>query len=71
MNDFETSENLGLVFITSDNTGGVGELIEGWEDFNKLEEHEYDKNSIDDFITWFNESYITQIERIFIEEIIL
>ena len=61
LHDSGTEEIIGAVAIVSENEGAKEELIEGWEDFNKLQEH--DKNPCDecDFIVWFNDNYMTQI----------
>lgn len=66
--DAETQEELGLVRIISEITDeAVEELREGWNDFNTLEETEYNIWDIDLFVEWFNENYVTQIERVYIE----
>jgi hypothetical protein len=68
LHDFDTEENMGAVIILNENEGGsLEELTDGWEDFNKLEEHELDNTSVDDFVEWFNENYETQIERLTLE----
>ena len=65
LRDFDTQENLGAVIILNENEGGsYEELTDGWEVFNKLEEHDLDNTSVDDFVEWFNENYVTQIERL-------
>ena len=45
------------------------EIEESWHDFHSLEEHELDPNDVDEFVTWHNENWETQIERVFINEI--
>lgn len=68
LHDTETEEILGSVIVTSKITKNTeDEVFEGWEDFNKLEEHELDHENVDDFVEWFNENYKTQIERLYIE----
>lgn len=73
--DYETSESLGIVkpigeppFIDIDEV--KEELQESWTEFNKLEEHELDNQSVDDFVIWHNENWKYQIERIFLTQII-
>lgn len=68
LHDFDTEENLGAVIILNEDEGGsLEELTDGWEDFNKLGEHELENTSVDDFVEWFNENYVTQIERLTLE----
>jgi len=68
LHDSETEEIIGTVTIVKEeNNEGENELWEGWEDFNKSEEHELDRESIIDFIGWFNEGYLTQIEEVEME----
>lgn len=73
LHDFETEENLGSVVIVQHGcdikgeNGSFEELTDGWEVFNKLEEHELDHTCVDDFVEWFNENYETQIERLTLE----
>ena len=43
------------------------EVSESWDEFNRCEESELDKLSVDDFVIWNNENRVTQIERISIE----
>jgi hypothetical protein len=65
LHDFETEENLGAVMITHIGKHDCVDVLTGaWEAFNKLEEHELDHTSVDDFVEWFNENYETQIERL-------
>jgi hypothetical protein len=73
--DYETGESLGIVkpigeqpFIDID--GVKEELQKSWADFNKLEEHELDNQSVDDFVEWHNENWESQIERVFLTQII-
>ena len=55
-------------FRSIDRTVNDEEILrEAWEDFNKLEETEGDHTSVDEFIIWFNEQYVTQIERLYLE----
>jgi len=74
--DYETSESLGIVkqiFIDLTNHLSARtfeeELQESWADFNKLQEHEFDNQSVDDFVEWHNENWQHQIERIFLTQI--
>jgi len=66
LTDFETNEELGLISIISQYQNSDDEVNEGWVDFNQLEETELDITDIDDFVLWFNENYVTQIERVYI-----
>lgn len=75
--DYETSESLGIVkqslAALTEHLSSIPfdeELQESWTDFNKLEEHELDNQSVDDFVEWYNENYNHQIERIFLTQII-
>lgn len=71
LHDTETEEILGSVIILENEQQSTSEceseLNEGWEAFNKLEEHELDNQNVDEFVEWFNENYVTQIERLFLE----
>jgi len=72
LHDSETEEILGCVipksqFVPLMPNYSEDEIFEGWTDFNKLEETELNPQSVDDFVKWFNENYVTQIERIYIE----
>ena len=69
LTDFETEEELGLINIINPIDNSISELKEGWTDFNQLEETDLDITDVDDFVLWFNENYITQIERIYIESL--
>jgi hypothetical protein len=65
LHDFDTEENLGAVIILNENEGGsLEELTDGWVDFNVAVEHELNHTSVDDFVEWFNENHVTQIERL-------
>lgn len=70
LHDTETEEILGSVIIiptAKEVKSPEDELREGWVDFNRLEETEGDHTSVDEFIVWFNEQYVTQIERLYLE----
>ena len=64
LHDSETEEILGTVLVVSQPEIGGDEVHEGWTDFNKFEEHEYDIRDITLFVSWFNENYVTQIEEL-------
>lgn len=70
LHDSETEEIIGTVTIVKEEieiSKGEDELWEGWEDFNQSEEHDLDRESITDFIWWFNENFVTQIEEVEME----
>lgn len=71
LNDSESQESLGLVKIIGNSYNtlekATEEISESWESFNKLEEHEGDHQSVDEFVEWHNANYVSQIERIFVE----
>jgi hypothetical protein len=72
LHDSETKEILGIVTIIKEEikvSKGITELKEGWEDFNKLEEHDLNSKSVYDFVIWFNENYITQIVEVDVDYI--
>lgn len=71
LHDSITEEILGTVYVkeTEDTESVYDELFEAWTDFNKLEETDCDNESVDEFVVWFNENYVTQIERVFEESI--
>lgn len=54
---------IGSVIIKRENKKSFDELCLGWTEFNQLEEHELDYRNIKDFISWFNENYVTQIKE--------
>lgn len=60
LHDSETEEILGTVLLTSE----ADEVFEAWTDYNKLEEHELDHKSVEQFVKWVNENYLTQIEEL-------
>ena len=67
LHDYDNEEIIGTVIIVKEEieiAKGEDELWEGWEDFNKSQEHELDPESITDFVEWFNENYVTQIEEL-------
>ena len=72
--DYETSESLGIVEVVGAPyikfEDAEEEVKESWTDFNKLQEHELDNQSVDDFVEWHNENWKFQIERIFLTQII-
>lgn len=61
LHDAETEEILGSVFIDKSSENSSDELFDGWGDFNKLEEYEGDYTNVNEFVTWFNKNYVTQI----------
>jgi len=61
LHDSETEEILGTIFILRAGENASDEIFDGWESFNKLEEHEKDSQSVLEFVEWFNENYVTQI----------
>jgi len=70
LHDAETQEELGTVIITKEAKeveDGAETISEAWESFNKLEETEEDTSDVDAFVDWFNENYVTQIERLYLE----
>ena len=60
-------EDLGLIKVINLVDDFDEEIRESWNDFHVLEEHELDNQSIDDFVRWHNENYLSQIKRIFVE----
>jgi len=72
LHDYETETILGSVIITKSEPlieAHEDALFSAWEDFNKLEETEYDILNVDAFVNWFNENHVTQIERLYLEYI--
>jgi len=72
LHDTETQEVLGNVIIThSEQHVEDGQIAvhDGWHDFNRLEETDGDHTDVDEFVVWFNENYVTQIERLHLEYI--
>jgi hypothetical protein len=69
LHDTDTQEIMGSVIIkfAAIAEDGVVELHDGWHDFNRLEETEDDHCDVDAFVEWFNESHVTQIERLYLE----
>ena len=79
LRDYVSGDTCGLVEVVN-HTEGIAEMDddmniidpqeevqESWTEFNKLEEHELDNCSVDDFVDWHNENRVTQIERVFLE----
>ena len=71
LHDSDSQEILGSVIQSSFKqfVDSQGEIEDGWEAYNKLEETEDNTKDIDAFIIWFNERYVTQIERLYLEPI--
>ena len=70
LHDSETQELMGSVIIThreSSEAEAIKDLHDGWHDFNTLEETEDDHTDVDTFVQWFNEGYVTQIDRLWLE----
>jgi hypothetical protein len=67
LHDIETEEIIGSVLILNCTQENESELWEGWEDYHKLQEHEFDSSNINEFVEWFNDQFITQIENIEID----
>jgi hypothetical protein len=36
-------------------------LAESWNDYNRLEEHEFDPNNLNEFVSWHNRNWVVQI----------
>ena len=75
--DYETGESLGIVKQTleglTDHLSTAPfeeELQESWTDFNKLQEHDCNNLSMNAFVEWHNENWSSQIERVFLTQII-
>jgi len=64
LHDIETEEIIGSVLILNCTQENESELWEGWENYHKLQEHEFDPNDINEFVKWFNDQFVTQIEDI-------
>jgi hypothetical protein len=73
LQDSETQEVMGSVIITHRESSEIENaeqaLRDGWNDFNTLEETEEDHCDVDAFIEWFNESHVTQIDRLWLEDL--
>jgi len=69
LHDSETEEILGSVIVTKEDPNNYdgATLEEAWEGFNKLEEYEGDTKNVDEFVVWFNENYVTQVDRLYLE----
>jgi hypothetical protein len=68
----DDQEVLGLVRIANIGNGvtsdvATEEIEESWNIFHVQAEHDLDSSNIDDFVTWNNEKWWTQIERIYID----
>lgn len=75
LHDTESQEILGAVIVTKTDkdlnpnlnvnfADPYEELVDGWETWNKLEEHDGDPMNVAQFVSWFNSMYVTQIEEI-------
>ena len=62
LHDTDTEEILGTVLVIKTPENNQDEVHEGWVDFNQLEEYEGDTTNVEEFVIWFNENYVTQIE---------
>ena len=72
LHDTDNQEVLGSVIITHSEPeveDAVKTLHDAWNDFNRLEETDCDPYDVDEFVVWFNENYVTQIERLYLEYI--
>jgi hypothetical protein len=72
LHDTDTQEIMGSVIITHRETNtedAETALHDGWHDFNRAEETEDDHCDVDAFVEWFNESHVTQIERLWLEDL--
>lgn len=71
--DYESGDSLGIVEVIGAPyikfEEAEEEVKESWTDFNRLHEHELDNQSVDDFVSWHNENWKFQIERIFLTQI--
>jgi len=79
LRDSDSQDELGLVEIknivgvVNDATKEVSseqateEITESWNDFHVQGEHDLDQYDVDDFVTWHNENWVTQIERVYID----
>ena len=71
LTDSENGDELGIVKVTnvSDVANFDEEVKESWNEFHDLEEHDLDRFNVHQFVDWHNENRVTQIERIFLEQI--
>ena len=71
LRDNDNGDELGIVKVTnvSEVANFDEEVKESWNEFHDLEEHDLDRFDVDDFVDWHNENRVTQIERIFLEQI--
>jgi hypothetical protein len=71
LHDTDTQEIMGSVIITHRESSEIEDaetaLHDAWHDFNRAEETEDDHTDVDAFVEWFNESHVTQIERLYLE----
>jgi hypothetical protein len=74
--DFEDELECGIVHVTNvdecteKDIDPYTELNESWGEYNKLQEHEFDHQDVNEFVLWNNENRVTQIERVYVENII-
>jgi hypothetical protein len=68
LRDYATGDSCGIIRVTEvdKNNNPEQEIEESWTEFNKVEEHELDSYSVDDFVEWHNHNRVTQIERLFV-----
>ena len=67
LHDSQTEEIVGTVTITNDDSqAGIDELWDGWVKFNTSDfgDDSHNKESVEEFIEFFNEEYDTQIENV-------
>ncbi len=73
LTDYDTQEELGLVQVIKHDGLSIDEakeeVIESWTDFHALDESDLDNYNVDDFVSWHNENWVTQIKRVFVEVI--
>ena len=69
LRDYESGVTCGIIKViqVDPNNDPKEEIEESWAEFNQVEEHDLDSNSVDDFVEWHNEGRVTQIERLFVE----
>ena len=68
LRDYISDDTCGLIKVidADEQVDAEAEIQESWTEFNKLEEHDLDAGSVDDFVKWHNEERVTQIERVFV-----
>ena len=71
LRDSDNGDELGIVKVTnvSEVANFDEEVKESWNEFHDLEEHDLDRFDVNEFVDWHNENRVTQIERIFLEQI--